>query len=154
MPQSLLPSPIGTIRIRAEGAVLTAVEIVPGGADDDIAEDALTREGAAQLAAWFAGRLTTFDLPLAAAASARGPAHRAAIVAVGFGETASYGAVARAIGSSPRAVGQACRRNPFPIIVPCHRILAAGGGIGHYSAGAGVAAKRWLLDHERRKDAG
>ena len=59
-----------------------------------------------------------------------------------------YGAIARMIGSSPRAVGQACRRNPFPIVVPCHRVVGAGGAIGYYSAGEGVATKRWLLAHE------
>ena len=96
-------------------------------------------------------RRTRFDLPLAAPSTPRGAAHRDGIAAIGFGETASYGMVARAIGSGPRAVGQACRRNPFPLIVPCHRIVGAGGSIGHYSAGAGLATKRWLLEFEARR---
>ncbi|HWL46290.1 MAG TPA: methylated-DNA--[protein]-cysteine S-methyltransferase, partial [Sphingomonadaceae bacterium] len=93
--------------------------------------------------------LVHFALPLSPAGTPRGPAHRAAIMAIGYGETASYGEVARAIGSSPRAVGQACARNPLPIIVPCHRVLGAGGAIGHYSAGDGIATKCWLLSHEK-----
>lgn len=152
MPQSSLATPIGHVSLIGERGVLTAVRIdadatAPVPTDDD----AVTREAAAQLAAWFAGRLTTFDLPLAPPTSPRGPAHRAAILAIGHGDTASYGAIARTIGSSARAVGQACRRNPFPIVVPCHRVLAAGEAIGHYSAGQGVATKRWLLNHERSR---
>ena len=74
---------------------------------------------------------------------------RQAIVDIAYGTTASYGALAKAIGSSPRAIGQACARNPFPIIVPCHRILGAGGALGAYSAGEGPITKSRLLDHER-----
>lgn len=150
MPQSLLTTPIGIVALRSDGERLTS--IVLGTDDPRHAPDALTAEAAAQMAAWFAGRLTRFDLPLAPAATPRGRVLRAALEAIGHGETATYGEVARAIGSGARAVGQACARNPFPIVVPCHRILAAGGAIGHYSAGGGIATKRRLLDHERRRD--
>src|SRR3546814_15042525 len=71
----------------------------------------LLREARRQIEAWFAGRLTRFDLPLTPAASPRGDVLRAAIVAIPHGETASYGQVARAVESGPRAVGQACARN-------------------------------------------
>ncbi|MGF7148334.1 methylated-DNA-[protein]-cysteine S-methyltransferase [Sphingomonas zeicaulis] len=105
-------------------------------------------EAAAQLAAYFANRLTDFDLPLAPASTLRGLALRDAIIAIPYGETLSYGALARSAGSAPRAIGQACARNPFPIIVPCHRVLGSGGQLGTYSAGDGPITKRWLLDHE------
>lgn len=101
-----------------------------------------------QLNAYFAGRLTHFDLSLAPARTSRGAVLRDAIVAVGHGATASYGELAHAVGSSARAVGQACARNPFPLVVPCHRVLQAGGVLGPYSAGAGPATKRWLLAFE------
>src|SRR3546814_5779644 len=84
-------------------------------------------------------------LPLTPAASPLGEVLRAAIVAIPHGETASYGQVARAVESGPRAVGQACARNPFPIIVPCHRVLGNGGSLGHYSGGHGVETKLALL---------
>ena len=71
------------------------------------------------------------------------------MLAIPFGGKAGYGQLAAAIGSAPRAVGQACGRNSLPIIVPCHRVLGAN-GIGGYSGGAGLATKRWLLDHEAR----
>jgi methylated-DNA-[protein]-cysteine S-methyltransferase len=149
MAQLLLPSPIGPILLRGEEDRLDSIRI-GGDCDGDADGTALLREAAAQLTAWFEGRLTRFDLPLASLESPRGAAHRDAILAIPFGETASYGALARTIGSSARAVGQACRRNPFPIVVPCHRVIAAGGAIGYYSGGEGIATKLWLLAQERR----
>jgi len=66
----------------------------------------------------------------------------------------SYGALARTIASGPRAMGQACRRNPFPLVIPCHRVIGSAGSIGYYSGGNGIATKLWLLEHEskRQKD--
>ncbi len=65
-----------------------------------------------------------------------------------YGETLSYGGVADEIGSSPRAVGTACGKNPIPIIIPCHRIVGNGGALVGYSGGEGVETKRYLLAHE------
>jgi methylated-DNA-[protein]-cysteine S-methyltransferase len=67
-------------------------------------------------------------------------------------QTRSYGDIARALHSAPRAVGQACGANPFPVVVPCHRVLAAGGGLGGFARqreGFLLDVKRWLLAHER-----
>jgi methylated-DNA-[protein]-cysteine S-methyltransferase len=147
--EAVIATPIGAVRITGDDRAITRVAI-----DRDAAPAAghaeAVRAAAEQLAQWFAGKRTRFDLPLAPAATARGQALRDAMVAIGFGETMSYGALARIAGSSPRAIGQACARNPFPIVVPCHRVLAAGGALGAYSAGDGPATKQWLLDHERR----
>lgn len=142
-------SSIGPIFVTARDAALTGLTIGKAGGDDR--SDAIIGEALAQLDAWFAGRLVDFDLPLDPLTTPRGEAHRAAMIAIPYGETQSYGEIARHIASSPRAVGQACRRNPLPIIVPCHRVLAAGGAIGHYSAGDGVPTKAWLLQHERQR---
>ncbi len=148
MSHASLVTPIGTLLVTADGHALTRIEVGTG--PQRPPETALLAEALAQLEAWFGGRLAVFDLPLAAPASPRGAALRGAIAAIGYGETASYGAVARAIDSGPRAVGQACRRNPFPLVIPCHRVVGSGGTLGHYSAGAGVTTKRWLLDFEER----
>ena len=127
---------------------IDAIDILATG--DAAASDApAIREALRQIEAYFAGRLTAFDLPLAATPTERGAVLRQGIVDIAYGETASYGALAKAIGSSPRAIGQACARNPFPIVVPCHRILGAGGALGAYSAGNGPITKSRLLDHER-----
>ncbi|MFO1141330.1 MAG: methylated-DNA--[protein]-cysteine S-methyltransferase [Amaricoccus sp.] len=76
----------------------------------------------------------------------------AAVRGLGWGETTTYGAVARALGAGPEAardVGQAMARNPVPLIVPCHRVLAAGGALGGFSAPGGATAKRRMLALER-----
>jgi methylated-DNA-[protein]-cysteine S-methyltransferase len=72
-----------------------------------------------------------------------------ALLAIGWGETASYGALASRLGQplAARAVGSACGRNPVPILVPCHRVVGVRGGLGGYSGG-GAEVKRWLLAHE------
>jgi len=102
-----------------------------------------------QLDAWFSGRLQEFALPLVEPRSAFDRRVRQAMLAIPYGETVSYGELAVAIGSpgAARAVGSACGRNPLPIIVPCHRVVGAGGRLGGYSSG--MELKRWLLDFER-----
>lgn len=140
-------TPIGLVVIEGDADRLTRIAIAQDGVPASGAAAAV-REAAAQVAAYLAGRLRVFDLPLAAAATPRGAVLRTAIVGVRFGETAGYGALAQAAGSSARALGQACARNPFPLIVPCHRVLPAGGGLGPYSAGKGPETKRWLLAFE------
>ena len=155
MTKAILPSPIGPILIDGDGDMLRSIRILlegdgaPPGYGDP-APGTLAAETARQIRAYFERRLDDFDLPLAPAASLRGEALRAAIVAIPAGETRSYGALARAAQTAPRAIGQACARNPFPILVPCHRVVGSGGAIGHYSAANGIITKRWLLDHERR----
>jgi methylated-DNA-[protein]-cysteine S-methyltransferase len=150
---TLLRSPIGPILISADDRQLHGVRILAG--DEDIpanATDAMqgpAAEAARQIRAYFDEKaFAAFDLPLAPAPTARGTALRAAIVAIPAGDILSYGALAQIAGSAPRAIGQACARNPFPIIVPCHRVVGSGGAIGHYSGGRGIITKTWLLDHE------
>ena len=74
----------------------------------------------------------------------------AALRAIPPGETRGYGDLARALGTAARAVGGANGANPIPIIIPCHRVVGAGGALGGYSGGEGPATKRYLLDLERR----
>ncbi len=107
-------------------------------------------ECVAQIDAYFAGTRQAFDLPLAPARSPRGAALRAAISAVPYGSTASYGQLARAHDSGARAMGQVCARNPFPIVVPCHRVTSSGNAPEKYSGGDGVRTKAWLNAHEAR----
>jgi methylated-DNA-[protein]-cysteine S-methyltransferase len=143
-----IDSPIGPVTIRERDGAIAAIDL--GAAAARQAPTPLLRRAAAQLAEYFAGTRTDFDLPLAPPHSDFQERIRAAMLAIPYGETRSYGALAAALGSVPRAVGQACGDNPIPIVVPCHRVLAAGGRIGGYSAGEGRATKRWLLGHEAR----
>lgn len=146
---ALIATPIGPIRIEGDEDVLIRLHLGAEG-PPQIGQAAAVRAAADQIESYFSGDLKAFDLPLAPVAAPRGRALRDGLVAVGYGETVSYGELARRLDSGARAIGQLCARNPFPIVVPCHRVLAAGGALGSYSAGEGTATKQWLLDHEQR----
>lgn len=102
-----------------------------------------------QLDGYFDGSLTCFSLPLAPAGTTFQSAVWEALLDIAYGETCSYGEIARALGrpGASRAVGAANGANPIPIIIPCHRVIGAGGQLTGF--GGGLATKRWLLDHER-----
>jgi methylated-DNA-[protein]-cysteine S-methyltransferase len=101
-----------------------------------------------QLLAYFEGDLKVFDVPLAEKGTSFQRVVWAALRELRFGERVSYGDLARRIGqpNASRAVGMANGRNPIGIIVPCHRVIATGGGLGGY--GGGLGRKQWLLEHE------
>ncbi|MGH9076417.1 MAG: methylated-DNA--[protein]-cysteine S-methyltransferase [Acidimicrobiales bacterium] len=107
-------------------------------------------EAAAQLDAYFAGRLTRFDLPLRLVGTEFQRAVWAALAQIPYGATQSYAEVATTVGNprACRAVGLANGANPVAIVIPCHRVVGAGGGLGGY--GGGVDRKAWLLDLEQR----
>lgn len=149
---ALIATPIGPVRIEG-GERLASIRIGAEGVRTPGSAPAVIT-AAEQLERWFAGELRDFDLALEPAGTPRGDELRAGLVAIGYGETLSYGALARRLGSVPRAIGQLCARNPFPIVVPCHRILGAGGALGNYSGGDGPRTKSWLLDHERHHKGG
>lgn len=144
-----IATPVGMVAICGDVTAVMSIEIGVAGAIAD-GTTVPVRDAADQMRRWFDGTLTHFDVPLAPAITARGQALRDAMIAIGYGETLSYGELAKRAGSSARAIGQACARNPFPIIVPCHRVLNASGSLGAYSAGAGPETKQWLLAFERR----
>jgi methylated-DNA-[protein]-cysteine S-methyltransferase len=105
-----------------------------------------------ELAEYFAGRRTAFEAPLAPASVRGGTDFQLAVwnalLTIPFGETRSYGEVARLIGrpSAVRAVGAANALNPLSIFVPCHRVIGGAGSLTGYAGG--IEAKRWLLEHE------
>lgn len=149
--RAMLATPIGIVELVGDDKVLRQLIIhpeAPGALADEGPPGSPVARAIEQLSAYFAGTLRTFDLPLAPPETPRGPALRAAIASVPYGETLSYGALARQHGTSSRAMGQACARNPLPIIVPCHRVTSAAGGRENYSGGNGVATKIWLNAHE------
>ncbi len=150
----VVESPVGPLVLHAAGGGLAAItwrhsEDEAAGsaaaADLDPSSAALLAEATSQLAEYFAGRRRDFDLPLAPAGS---PFQRRAWAELGripYGATVSYGTLARRLGSAAQAVGQACGANPLPIVIPCHRVLAAGGALGGYSGGGGLETKCALL---------
>jgi methylated-DNA-[protein]-cysteine S-methyltransferase len=143
-------TPVGLIGIRAHGGALTQLLFMHDEPATAVSAPGspLIDEAFGQLDAWFAGRLREFSLPLVEPRSAFERRVRQAMLRIPYGATASYGELAAAIGSlgAARAVGTACARNPLPIIVPCHRVVAVGGRIGGYRGGTEM--KRRLLDFE------
>jgi len=139
-------SPVGRLALEAQGDALTAVRWA--GARERTREKVMSpvlRDAARQLDRYFAGKLRHFDLNLAIGGTAFQQRVWAMMCEIPFGETATYGGLAMALGSGARAVGTACGRNPIPIIVPCHRVLGSGGTVGGYSGGKGLPTKRRLL---------
>jgi methylated-DNA-[protein]-cysteine S-methyltransferase len=129
----------------------------PAGTRDEPAlSDFLGREIVRELRQYFAGERRDFTLPLAARGTVFQWRVWEALGRIPYGETRSYGEVARAIGNpgASRAVGQANRRNRLPILLPCHRVISADGRIGGYigslSREDAIGIKRWLLAHEGR----
>ena len=136
MPALSLPSPVGTLTLfEADGAI--ARLRWQGGAAD---HTPLLDEAAAQLAAYFEGRLRVFDLPLAPEGPAMQRRFCAAMAAIPYGETRTYGEMAGALDIPAQAAGQLCGGNPVPVLIPCHRVLGAS-GLGGFSAPGGVETK-------------
>ncbi len=151
MSNCYIESPVGRLALEADDDCVTGVrwasprERASSSRTGAGTPNPLLEEAARQLDRYFKRRLRRFDLPLAA----HGTDHQKRVWAmmreIPFGETATYGGMAMALGSGPRAVGTACGRNPLPIIVPCHRVLGAGGKEGGYSGGRGLPTKHQLL---------
>jgi methylated-DNA-[protein]-cysteine S-methyltransferase len=134
-------SPIGPLTIIAENEALVAVEWRDRKAHD---ESALLREAARQLAAYFAGTLKRFDLLLAPPGEPFEQQVWKLMAAIPYGQTRRYGELAQPLGAEAQAIGEACGRNPLPIFIPCHRVVAHN-GLGGYSGGKGIETKRRLL---------
>lgn len=142
VPHLSLHSPVGELTLFEEAGALVALEWGRAQSGD---ATALLDEAAGQLHDYFDGRRQQFDLPLDPSGTAFDQRVWAQMCLIGHGQTRSYGDIATSLGTSARAVGAACGRNPLPILIPCHRVLATGGRIGGYSGGGSLATKRALL---------
>ena len=136
-----MPSPVGQLTIEEADERIVAIRWGNGIGGNG---SPLLAEAARQLAAYFDGKLRDFDLPLAPAGSAFEGRVWQAMQQIPYSETRCYGDLAGAVGSAPRAVGRACGKNPIPIVIPCHRVLAKT-GLGGYSGDGGLATKTRLL---------
>jgi methylated-DNA-[protein]-cysteine S-methyltransferase len=140
---SLADTPVGPVSVTlVDGAIAKLDWAVIDGPSDPVASAAI-----AQLAEYFGGTRQDFNLPLAPDVSDFQRKFGAALCAIPFGETRTYGDLARDLGVSAQAIGQACGANPIPIIIPCHRVLGAN-GLGGFSGAGGVEGKVQLLRHE------
>ena len=151
-----LDSPVGPLILVADAAGLRRIDFVngrnPGMPDPAWRNDAAAlSETARQLKAYFSGELTQFDLPLSPAGTSFQKSVWKELCNIPYGETTSYGELARRMGNPKacRAVGLANGSNPIPIIIPCHRVIGANGKLTGY--GGGLPIKEKLLALERRQ---
>ena len=138
---AVVTSPVGPLSADSDGSAITRLI---WGRTGSLTDGPLAQDFINQLTAYFDGSRTAFDLPLAPSGSAFQQSFQAALLAIPYGETRTYGDLAHDLGVSPQAVGQACGANPIAILIPCHRVLAAD-GLGGYSGRGGIEAKVTLL---------
>lgn len=149
---AVLKTPFGALGVRTEGKTIAGIRFLPPGTPAVKARNPLAERACEQLAAFLANPKARFDLPLEPAGTNFQRSVWRAIAAIPPGRTLTYGEIAKRLKSAPRAVGQACGRNPYPVVVPCHRVVAADGGLGGFANARGgylLDTKRWLLEHER-----
>jgi len=169
MAETIYQSPLGPMRIREAYGHITHLDwgagvsedlpdgelpeserpkgTMPHGEMPKGDESPLLNRAVHQLNAYFFCGLRAFDLPVAPAGTPFQQAVWQQMQAIPYGEARTYGEIARWLRSAARAVGFACGRNPIPIIIPCHRVVAAG-GLGGFSGAGGVETKHWLLELE------
>jgi methylated-DNA-[protein]-cysteine S-methyltransferase len=153
---TLMDSPIGELRIVEHDGAITAIEFTPyrdlNGRPRGERDDAhpVLRETTRQLRAYFDRDLKEFDLPLAPVGTDFQKSVWEQLLGIGYGDTASYGEIAKRLGKSiaaSRAVGLANGSNPIPIVIPCHRVIGADGSLTGYAGG--VERKQTLLELEQ-----
>ena len=145
MPQLSLHTPIGDLTVSEQDGKIVSLD---WGWGRDQAPTELLAQASAQLHAYFDGLRRHFDLPLQPPGTAYQRRVWRALCDIPPGETRSYDQVARLAGGVARSVGQASRCNPIPILIPCHRVVAAS-GLGGYTGEGGVTTKAWLLAREQ-----
>jgi methylated-DNA-[protein]-cysteine S-methyltransferase len=139
-----LSTPTGPFWVEAQDGVIIKAGWgdAPTETDNPILTLALS-----EIAAYFAGTVTRFTVPLHSGATGFQAQFHQALIAIPFGETRTYGQLAKQLGTPAQAIGQACGANPIPLLIPCHRVLGAN-SLGGYSGAGGVETKVALLRHE------
>jgi methylated-DNA-[protein]-cysteine S-methyltransferase len=137
-------SPFGPLSVCERDGAIVAIDWQP---PEQSQTSSLLEKAAEQLGAYFSGELKSFDLPLKPAGDAFQQSVCQAMLAIPYGETTTYGAIASELNTYGQPVGNACGANTIPIIIPCHRVLAVN-GLGGYSGEGGVERKIQLLKHE------
>lgn len=149
--QARIKAPFATLGVIADDAYVQAIHFLPPSvAAKSPITNTIAHLATVQLMSYLDNPKFRFDLPLRLSGTKHQLDVWHAMQNIAAGKVKTYGELAAAIGSSPRAVGTACGRNPVPIVVPCHRITAAN-GLGGFMGGKladPLAIKRWLLTHE------
>ena len=148
--QAVISTPIGLLGLIIEGKSLYRVDFLADDVALQVAEDSATAQVVSQLQHYFKQADWHFSLPLQPVGTAFQLAVWQQLQQIPMGEVRTYGEIAVVLGSGARAVGNACRKNPLPVVVPCHRVVAANGpgGFAGQTQGRNMTIKGWLLAHE------
>jgi len=148
--QAVVPTPFGALGVLTENEAVREIVYLPPGTAPRDAANAVAARTVQQLLRYLDDPDYAFNLPFCNAGTSFQQAVWREISAVPRGQVVTYGHIAKRLGSAARAVGQACGTNPFPPIVPCHRVVSASGigGFANNTGGFLIATKRWLLTHE------
>ncbi|NGZ86594.1 methylated-DNA--[protein]-cysteine S-methyltransferase [Duganella aceris] len=153
---AILELPFGKLGVRTAAGLITELCYLPPHFDAKAPRDAAAAVAAEQLTRYCDDADFAFDLPLQRAGTEFQQKVWGAISSIPRGSVRTYGELAKHLGSAPRAVGQACGANWFPVVIPCHRVTAAS-GLGGFSNsddpnGYLLGVKRWLLAHEGQSE--
>ena len=151
--QTIIAAPFALIGLRMAGDAVSALDYLPADTLEQPPTDAATARVVEQLQAYFHNPHALFTVPLAVTGTAFQQQVWTALQAIPPGTVLTYGELAQQLGTAARAIGGACRANPVPILIPCHRVVAQHGLGGYAGAVTGdpLAIKRWLLRHEEGK---
>ena len=141
----IINSPLGSLTVSQQDGAIIALD---WRTERPTAPTPLLRRAGLQLAEYFAGQRHIFDLPLAPQGSDFQQSVWRRMAKIPYGHVMTYGELAQAVGSAPRAVGGACGRNPIAIIIPCHRVVGGSGALTGYSGAGGINTKQFLLELE------
>jgi methylated-DNA-[protein]-cysteine S-methyltransferase len=150
---AIVEAPFGAVGVRTEAGSVRELTYLPASFDEKAPTDAVAEKAARQVQCYLDEPDFRFDLPLARVGTEFQHKVWNVICSIPRGQVLTYAQVAKTIRSAPRAVGQACGNNWFPIVIPCHRVTASGGGLGGFAHhdeehGFHLNVKRWLLRHE------
>ena len=148
--QAIIATPLGRVAIRMAGDAVSALDYLPADTPEQPPTNAATQGVIEQLEAYFRDSRSSFRVPLAPVGTAFQRKVWEALQAIPPGTVLTYGELARQLDTAARAIGGACRSNPIPILIPCHRVVGRQ-GLGGYAGevtGDPLAIKRWLLRHE------
>jgi methylated-DNA-[protein]-cysteine S-methyltransferase len=146
-----LLTPFAALGIRVSSRALTHLDYLPLATPAIAPRGELALRVCHALGAYLDDPRSAFDLPLAPQGTPSQQRLWSALCAIPVGDVRTYGQLAQTLGTAARAVGGACGKNPIALVIPCHRVLAADGGLGGFMGGKNatpLAIKRWLLAHE------
>jgi methylated-DNA-[protein]-cysteine S-methyltransferase len=150
---AVMAFPAMQVGVRTDGEQVREIAYLAPGTHALAPRNRLAERAVRQLERYRSDPDFRFDLPFALPGTQFRRRVWQAISAIARGKTLTYGEMAKALGSAPRAVGQACGDNPVPLLIPCHRVVGAAGigGFAHHGEGFLIETKRWLLEHEKAR---